>query len=48
VLSSEVEMARRALFFPSYRGGGLGHMGHCLALAEELARRGWEVAFVLG
>lgn len=38
----------RALFFPSYRGSGFGHIGRCLALAEELDRRDWEVAFVLG
>jgi len=41
-------MARRALLFPSYRGSGFGHISRCLALAEELDRRGWEVAFVLG
>jgi len=41
-------MSQRVLLFPSYRGGGFGHVGRCLALAEELARRGWEVAFVLG
>ena len=38
----------RALFFPSYRGGGFGHVGRCLALAEEMARRGWENVFALG
>ena len=38
----------RALLFPSYRGSGFGHIGRCLALAEELTRRGNEVAFVLG
>jgi UDP:flavonoid glycosyltransferase YjiC (YdhE family) len=38
----------RVLFFPSYRGSGFGHIGRCLALAEEMARRGWGVAFVLG
>ncbi|MCP4537264.1 MAG: hypothetical protein GY832_08960 [Chloroflexi bacterium] len=38
----------KALLFPSYRGGGFGHVGRCLALAEELTRQGWEVAFVLG
>ncbi|RLC74418.1 MAG: hypothetical protein DRI81_13820, partial [Chloroflexi bacterium] len=41
-------MALRALLFPSYRGGGFGHIGRCLALADELDRRGWEVAFALG
>ena len=35
------------LFFPSYRGGGFGHIGRCLALAEEMNRRGWRTAFVL-
>ncbi len=38
----------RALFFPSYRGSGFGHIGRCLALAEALARQGWDVAFFLG
>lgn len=38
----------KLLFFPSDLGGGFGHIGRCLALAEELARRGWEAAFVLG
>lgn len=38
----------RALFFPSYRGGGFGHVSRCLALADELERRGWDVAFLLG
>jgi UDP:flavonoid glycosyltransferase YjiC (YdhE family) len=41
-------MGSRVLFFPSYRGGGFGHIGRCLALAEELARRGREIAFALG
>jgi len=41
-------MGSRVLFFPSYRGGGFGHIGRCLALAEDLTRRGWEIAFVLG
>jgi UDP:flavonoid glycosyltransferase YjiC (YdhE family) len=38
----------RALFFPSYRGGGFGHVSRCLVLAEELDQRGWGIAFVLG
>jgi UDP:flavonoid glycosyltransferase YjiC (YdhE family) len=37
----------RLLCFPSYIGGGFGHIGRCLALAEELAGQGREVAFVL-
>ncbi len=41
-------MSRRVLFFPSYRGGGFGHLSRCLALADELLRQGWQVAFVLG
>lgn len=41
-------MAQRALLFPSYRGGGFGHVSRCLVLAEELTSQGWEVAFVLG
>jgi len=41
-------MARRALLFPSYRGSGFGHISRCLALAEELTRQGWDVAFYLG
>ncbi|HHH42439.1 MAG TPA: hypothetical protein ENK56_10615 [Chloroflexi bacterium] len=40
-------MGRRVLFFPSFRGGGFGHVGRCLALAEALRDRGWEAAFVL-
>lgn len=38
----------RALLFPSYRGSGFGHIGRCLALAEELTCQGWDVAFFLG
>lgn len=45
---SPVGSGPRVLFFPSYRGGGFGHIGRCLALAEELARQGGEPAFVLG
>jgi UDP:flavonoid glycosyltransferase YjiC (YdhE family) len=37
----------KLLFFPSDMGGGFGHISRCLALAEELAGQGWEVAFVL-
>lgn len=38
----------RALFFPSYVGGGFGHISRCLALGEEMTRRGWKTTFVLG
>jgi len=38
----------RILFLPSYLGGGFGHIGRCLALAEEAEARGWETAFLLG
>lgn len=38
----------RVLFFPSYIGGGFGHISRCLSLAQEMARRGWEIAFVVG
>ena len=38
----------RVLFFPSYLGGGYGHIGRCQSLAEELANRGWEASFALG
>lgn len=37
----------KALFFPSFRGGGFGHIGRCLALSQELERQGWQTAFVL-
>jgi UDP:flavonoid glycosyltransferase YjiC (YdhE family) len=39
---------RKALLLPSYLGGGFGHIGRCLALANELRHRGWETAFALG
>jgi UDP:flavonoid glycosyltransferase YjiC (YdhE family) len=38
---------RRILFFPSYMGGGHGHIHRCLTLATELARRQWIVGMVL-
>ena len=38
----------RVLFFPSYRGGGFGHVSRCLALAQEMTIRGWQAAFILG
>jgi len=37
----------RMLFLPNYLGGGFGHTGRCLALAESWRRRGGEAAFVL-
>jgi UDP:flavonoid glycosyltransferase YjiC (YdhE family) len=37
----------KLLLFPSDLGGGFGHISRCLAIAEESARRGWDVAFVL-
>jgi len=38
---------KRALFFPSYFGRGFGHIGRCLALADELFRQNWKVAMIL-
>jgi UDP:flavonoid glycosyltransferase YjiC (YdhE family) len=38
----------KALFFPSYHGGGFGHVSRCLALAEILREARWESAFCLG
>lgn len=38
---------KKALFFPSYFGGGFGHIGRCLALAQSLVLKGWEASFVL-
>ncbi len=38
---------KRALLLPSYLGGGFGHIGRCLALADELSRQDWTVAMVL-
>ena len=40
-------MMNKALFFPSFRGGGFGHIGRCLGLAQELKQRGWQTAFAL-
>ena len=42
------EMQWKALFLPSYLGGGFGHIGRCLALAGELEARGWQTAFASG
>ncbi len=38
---------QKALLFPSYQGGGFGHISRCLALAQELKRRNWVPAFFL-
>jgi UDP:flavonoid glycosyltransferase YjiC (YdhE family) len=37
----------KILFFPSYLGGGFGHIGRCLALAEAWTRRGGTAAFAV-
>jgi len=37
----------RLLFLPSDMGGGFGHVGRCLALADAARRRGHHGAFVL-
>jgi UDP:flavonoid glycosyltransferase YjiC (YdhE family) len=37
----------KALFFPSYMGGGFGHISRCLALAQALEQRGWQTGFAL-
>lgn len=38
---------KRILFFPNYLGGGFGHIGRCMALADEFTRRGGEAFFAL-
>jgi UDP:flavonoid glycosyltransferase YjiC (YdhE family) len=38
----------KALFFPNYLGGGFGHTGRCLALAEAWESRGFQAAFAIG
>ncbi len=38
----------RALFLPSYHGGGFGHISRCLALGQILSEADWDVAFYLG
>lgn len=37
----------RVMFFPSYQGGGFGHVGRCMVLAKELSDRGWITAMYL-
>jgi UDP:flavonoid glycosyltransferase YjiC (YdhE family) len=37
----------KILFFPNYLGGGFGHTGRCLAMAEAFRARGGQAAFVL-
>jgi len=36
---------KKVLFFPSYSGNGFGHISRCLALGDEMTKRGWQVAF---
>jgi UDP-N-acetylglucosamine--N-acetylmuramyl-(pentapeptide) pyrophosphoryl-undecaprenol N-acetylglucosamine transferase len=38
----------KALFLPSYLGGGYGHISRCLALSEGMEQRAWTTAFALG
>jgi UDP:flavonoid glycosyltransferase YjiC (YdhE family) len=38
---------KRILFIPNYLGGGFGHIGRCIALAEEFRLRGGYAAFVV-
>jgi len=37
----------KILFFANYLGGGFGHIGRCLALADEFSKRGSNSSFVL-
>ena len=38
---------KKALFFPSYFGGGFGHISRCLVLSNGLREYGWSTAMVL-
>jgi len=38
---------KKVLFFPNYLGGGFGHIGRCVALADELRRRGGTAIFAM-
>lgn len=38
----------KALFLPSYLGGGFGHISRCLALADAVEKRGWQTGIVIG
>ncbi|MFH1460528.1 MAG: nucleotide disphospho-sugar-binding domain-containing protein [Candidatus Omnitrophota bacterium] len=38
---------KRALFLPGYFGNGFGHVGRCLALADEMKKENWKVGMVL-
>lgn len=38
---------KRILFIPNYIGGGFGHLGRCLALADEFRRRGGKAIFAI-
>jgi UDP:flavonoid glycosyltransferase YjiC (YdhE family) len=37
----------RVLFLPNYLGGGFGHIGRCVALAQEFSLRGDDVVFMM-
>lgn len=37
----------KALFFPNYLGGGFGHVGRCMALAETWKQQGGQAVFAI-